>query len=150
MKIQQSRRAWGGESHKELESLLHSIPRQELEMEALEESEFDLLEWRVWACSTGKYNGREWRAIESGGIYIELSKETSRWAQIQNSDIVRGSWTMSGRIGQCPIGYFCGAFLNSRAISGRTGQCSVETCCFRWIEKDLEFAWIDNSTEFLY
>jgi hypothetical protein len=38
MKIQQPRWAWGGESHKELKFLLHSIPRQELEIKALGES----------------------------------------------------------------------------------------------------------------
>jgi hypothetical protein len=52
MNTQQPRR--GGESNKELKSSLHSIPRQELEMKALGESEFDLLEWRMRVCSTGK------------------------------------------------------------------------------------------------
>jgi hypothetical protein len=40
MKIKHPRWAWGGESNKKLESLLHSIPRQELEIKALRESEF--------------------------------------------------------------------------------------------------------------
>jgi hypothetical protein len=77
MKIQQPRRAWGGESHKELKSLLHSITRQELQMKALGESEFGLLELRMRACSTEKWSGQERRVIGGGWIYIGLSKESS-------------------------------------------------------------------------
>jgi hypothetical protein len=68
------RRALGGESHKELESFLHSIPRQELGLEALGESELGLLEWRMRACSTGKSSGQKWRAVRGGGVYIGLSQ----------------------------------------------------------------------------
>jgi hypothetical protein len=57
-------------------------------MEALGESEFGLFEWRRRAFSTVKCKGQERRAVGSGGIYIELSQETSRWAQIQISDRV--------------------------------------------------------------
>jgi hypothetical protein len=52
------------------------------------------------------------RVVGSGGVYIELSQETSRWAQIQILDNVRGSHTMSGRTEQSPVGDFCGLFLN--------------------------------------
>jgi hypothetical protein len=44
MKIQQPRQALGGESDKDLESLLHSIPSQELGMKALGKDELRLLE----------------------------------------------------------------------------------------------------------
>jgi hypothetical protein len=47
-------------------------------MEALGGSEFDLFEWRRRAFSTVKCKGQERRAVGSGGIYIELSQETSR------------------------------------------------------------------------
>jgi hypothetical protein len=49
----------GGESHKELEPFLHSIPRQEHGMEALGESELGLLEWRMRALSTGECKGQD-------------------------------------------------------------------------------------------
>jgi hypothetical protein len=62
--------------------LLHSIPRQELGMKALGESEFGLLELRMRACSTRKWSGHERRAIGGGGIFIGLSQESSRWAHI--------------------------------------------------------------------
>jgi hypothetical protein len=52
-------------------------------MKALGESEFSVLELRMSACSTGKWSGQERRAVEVGGIFIGLSQESSRWAQIQ-------------------------------------------------------------------
>jgi hypothetical protein len=76
--------------------LLHSIPRQELGIEALGESELGLLEWRMRACSMGKWSGQEWRAIGGGCVYIGLSQESRRWAKIQNSDKVWGGGTMFG------------------------------------------------------
>jgi hypothetical protein len=57
----------------EFESLLHSIPIQELGMEALGESELSLLEWRMRALSTGEYKGQGKRAVGGGGVYIGLS-----------------------------------------------------------------------------
>jgi hypothetical protein len=57
-------------------------------MEVLAESELGLLEWRMRACSTGKWSGQEWRAIGGGGVYIGLSQESSRMAKIQNLDKV--------------------------------------------------------------
>jgi hypothetical protein len=114
MKIQQPRQAWGGKSHKELKSLLHSIPRQELGMKALEESEFGLLELRMRACSTGKWSSQERRAIRGGWVYIELSQESSCWAQIQNLDNVRGCRSKFGWAGQCSARGFYEVFLNSR------------------------------------
>jgi hypothetical protein len=102
MKIQHPRWAWGGESHKELESLLYSIPRQELGMEALGESEFGLLEWRKWACSTEKWVAK--RRDVGGGVYTGISQKSSRWAKIQNPDKVQEEpdnvclgWKMSGK-----------------------------------------------------
>jgi hypothetical protein len=88
MKIQQSRQAWDGESHKDFESLLHSIFREEHGMKALGESELKLLEWRGWTLSTGKFESQEERAVGGGGIYIGLSQESSNWVKIQNQDKV--------------------------------------------------------------
>jgi hypothetical protein len=68
--------------------LLHSIPRQELRMEALGESELGLFEWRWRAFSTVKYKGQERRVVGGGWVYIGQSKEFRRWAQIQNPDNV--------------------------------------------------------------
>jgi hypothetical protein len=74
----------------ELKSLLHPIPRQELGMEALGESELGLLEWRMGALSTGECKSQGKRVVGGGGAYIGLSQESSRWAKIQNSEKVRG------------------------------------------------------------
>jgi hypothetical protein len=90
MKIQQSRCDYGGESHKELESLLRSIPRQELRIETLGKSELDLLEWRMRALSIGECKCQEWRTIRGGGVYIGLSQEFSCWTKMQNPDKVWG------------------------------------------------------------
>jgi hypothetical protein len=81
-----------------LESLLHSISRQELGMETLGESELGLLEWRMRALSMGECKGQGVRAVGGVWVYIELSQESSRWAQIQLLNKVwgRGSRTMSG------------------------------------------------------
>jgi hypothetical protein len=46
--------------------LLHSIPKQELGMEGLEESEFCHFEWRRRAFSTVKYKGQERRDVGGG------------------------------------------------------------------------------------
>jgi hypothetical protein len=113
--------------------LLHSIPRQELGIEALGESELGLLEWRMRACSMGKWSGQEWRAIGGGCVYIGLSQESRRWAKIQNSDKVWGGDnvrlgpTTFGWVGQWSVGsdnvrlglYELGALL------GRSGQSPV-------------------------
>jgi hypothetical protein len=122
MKIPQPEWDWGDESHKELKSLLHSIPGQEHWMKALGESEIGLWEWRKWACSTENCNGQLFWAIGGGGVFIELSQETSHWAHIPILDIVQLSRTLSGqgflwivfefwsgssRAGQCPAGGFC-------------------------------------------
>jgi hypothetical protein len=96
MKIQQRRQAWGSESHKELKFLLHSIPRQEHEIKALGESEFGLLELRMRAFSIVKFKGQERRVIGGVLVYIGLSKESSRWAQIQNPDNIQWCRTKSG------------------------------------------------------
>jgi hypothetical protein len=55
--------------------LLHSVPRQELGMEALGESEFGLFEWRR-AFSIVKCKGQERRVVGGGCVYIGLSKES--------------------------------------------------------------------------
>jgi hypothetical protein len=52
----------------ELESLFHSIPRQELGMEVLGESELCLLEWRMRANSTGECKGQGERAVGGRGF----------------------------------------------------------------------------------
>jgi hypothetical protein len=52
-------------------------------MEALVESELGLFEWRWRAFSTVKCKGQERRAVRGGWVYIGLSKESSRWAQIK-------------------------------------------------------------------
>jgi hypothetical protein len=120
-------------------------------MEALGESVFGLLEWRVRACSIEKCSGQERRAIRSGGIFIGLSQETSYWAQIQNSGRVQGSWTMFGRVVQSLIGSLCGTFLNFGANSGRAGQSPTELDIVRHevsvlddFEKTWSLAWISN------
>jgi hypothetical protein len=102
MKIQQPRRAWGVESHKELESFRHSIPRQEHGMKAQGESETGLWEWRKWACSTGNCNGQLFWAIGGGGVFIELSQETSHWAHIWIRSVYE-FWSGSSRAGQCLV-----------------------------------------------
>jgi hypothetical protein len=76
--------------------LFHSIPRQELEMKALGGSEFDLLELRMRACSTRKWSGQERRSVGGVLVYIGHSKESSRWAQIQNPDNVRPGVSVKG------------------------------------------------------
>jgi hypothetical protein len=93
--------------------LLHLIPRQELEIKTLGESEFGLLELRMRACSTGKWSGQERRVVGGVLVYIGLSKESSPWAQIQNLDNVQWCWTMSGWPGQGPTRSFCEGNLNS-------------------------------------
>jgi hypothetical protein len=100
--------------------LLHSILRQEHRLEALRESELGLLEWRKRALSIGECKGQERRAIGGIWVYIELSQESSHWAQIQILGKVRGEpdnvrlelsmknmRVLSGRGGQCPTGGFC-------------------------------------------
>jgi hypothetical protein len=57
-------------------------------MKALGESEFDLFELRMRACSIRKWSGQERRAIEGGWVYKGLSKESSCWAHNQNLDNV--------------------------------------------------------------
>jgi hypothetical protein len=57
-------------------------------MKALGESEFDLFELRMRACSIRKWSGQERRAIEGGWVYKVLSKESSCWAHNQNLDNV--------------------------------------------------------------
>jgi hypothetical protein len=89
MKIQQLRQTWGGESHDEFKSLLHSNPSQELGMKALGESELRLLEWRGWTLSTGNFESQEKRAVGGGGVYIGLSQESSHWAKIHNPNKIR-------------------------------------------------------------
>jgi hypothetical protein len=84
----------------ELESLFHSITRQELGMEALWESELGLLEWRMRPLSIGECKGQGKRAIGGGCVYIGLSQESSRWAKIQNPNKV---WR-GGGAGQCLVG----------------------------------------------
>jgi hypothetical protein len=88
--------------------LLHSIPRQELGMKALGEHVFGLFEWRLEAFSTVECRCQELRAIGGGDLFIELSQDTSRWAQIQISNKVRGYRTMSGWAEQCPTVSFYG------------------------------------------
>jgi hypothetical protein len=92
--------------------LLHSIPRQELGMEALGESEFGLFEWRR-AFSIVECKGQERRVVGGVLVYIGLSKESNRWAQIQNPDNVWGCWTKSGWARQSLARGFCEVFLNS-------------------------------------
>jgi hypothetical protein len=96
MKIQQPRQAWEGKSHKELESFIHSNPRQELGMKDLGESEFWLLEWRMGTVSIVECESQEIRVIEAEGVYIDLSQETSCWAHIQISDNVRLELSVAG------------------------------------------------------
>jgi hypothetical protein len=40
------------------------------------------------ACSIRKWSGQERRDVGGGGIFIGLSQESSRWAQIQIVDKV--------------------------------------------------------------
>jgi hypothetical protein len=94
--------------------LLHSVPRQELGMEPLGESEFGLFEWRRGAFSVAKCKGQERRAVVGGWVYIGLSKESSHWAHIQNPDNVCGFRTKSDRVGHSLARGFCEVFLNSR------------------------------------
>jgi hypothetical protein len=76
--------------------LLHSIPRQEFGIKALRESKFGLFKWRRRAFSTVKCKVQERRDVGGVLVYIGLSKESSRWAQIQNPDNVQGCRTKSG------------------------------------------------------
>jgi hypothetical protein len=94
MKIQQPRWAWGGESHKELDSLLHSIPRQELGMKALGESEFGLLEWIIRALSTGECKSQEERTVGGGRVYIELSQDLAIEPRFKIRTKSQGSWNV--------------------------------------------------------
>jgi hypothetical protein len=52
------------------------------------------------------------RAVGGGGALIELSQESSSWAQIQILNNVRGSRTMFGKTRKRLVGAFCGLFLN--------------------------------------
>jgi hypothetical protein len=104
--------------------LLHSIPRQELGMEALRESELNLLEWRMRVFSIGKWSDQELRAIGGGDVYIGLSQEFSHWAKIQNPE----------GVGQCLARtlYVLGALL------GRAGHCLTRVF-YLWM--DLKKTW---------
>jgi hypothetical protein len=92
--------------------LLHSIPRQELGMEVLGESELGLLEWRMRACSTRKWSAKSGEPVRGGDVYIGPSQESSCWAKIQNPDKVQGG------AGQC----LAGTLYELRAFSGRVRQ----------------------------
>jgi hypothetical protein len=50
------------------------------------------------------------RAIGGVEIYIVLSLGSSRWAKIQNPDIVQLGRTLSGQTGHCPIRGFYEGF----------------------------------------
>jgi hypothetical protein len=66
-------------------------------MKSLGKGELRLLEWRGSTLSTGNFESQERRFIGGGGVYIGLSKESSRWGKIQNPDKVRGErQTLSG------------------------------------------------------
>jgi hypothetical protein len=59
-------------------------------MKSLGKGELRLLEWRGSTLSTGNFESQERRFIGGGGVYIGLSKESSRWGKIQNPDKVQG------------------------------------------------------------
>jgi hypothetical protein len=123
--------------------LLPSIPRQEFGMKALGESESGHLELRMRACSIGKWSGQERRVVGGVLVYIGLSKESSRWAKIQNLDNVRGCPTMSGWPRQSLTGSFCDGNLNSGLT--RVGSDNVRPdVYFGWVGRDLKFARLNN------
>jgi hypothetical protein len=78
---------------------------------------------------------QERRAIAGGGVYIELSQKTSRWAQIQILDNVWVCQTMSGCAKQCLARTLCGCWRLSR-VGLDIVQQGVSVC--GWLERDLE------------
>jgi hypothetical protein len=112
MKIPQPRRAWGGESHKELESLLYSIPRSRTWNESSRGEWFGPLGMKEMSLNNSRTQWPRGRAIGGGGVLIELSQESSHWAQIWILDNIQGSRTMFDWVGQCLAGGFYGLFVN--------------------------------------
>jgi hypothetical protein len=78
-----------------LESWLYSIPRSRTCSGSSRVECLGPLEMEKMSFSTRRVEWPRERAVETVWVFIELSQETSRWAQIQNLNNVRWERTLS-------------------------------------------------------